>query len=82
MDLGDLVYIIAQVLTFAIVARALLSWFPTSANNPLADFLQTVTEPIIAPLRRILPRVGFFDLSPIVAIIVLQLVGWMVQERL
>lgn len=62
------------VLTFAIVIRALLSWFPLSLDNPLVVFLFQITEPVLAPLRRIIPRAGFLDLTPMIAIVVLQLV--------
>jgi YggT family protein len=61
-----------QVLTFAIVARALLSWFPFPAANPIASFLHAITEPILAPLRRVIPRVGMLDITPLVAILILQ----------
>ena len=64
--------ILVQVLVFAIIARALLSWFNLRPDNPLVSILFDVTEPILAPLRRIIPRVGMLDISPIVAILLLQ----------
>jgi YggT family protein len=41
-------------------------------RNPIFDFLLTVTEPILAPIRSIMPRMGMFDLSPMAAILLLQ----------
>jgi YggT family protein len=60
------------VLVIAIVARALLSWFSMRPDNPLVRILFDVTEPILAPLRNIIPRIGMIDISPIVAILLLQ----------
>ena len=70
------------VLTIAIIGRALLSWFPIDPRNPIAEFLVTVTEPILAPIRSILPRMGMFDLTPLVAIILLQVIGNIVVRAL
>jgi YggT family protein len=60
-----------QILTWAIIARALLSWFPIDQGSPLYQMLYRVTEPIIDPLRRVMPSTGMIDLSPLAAIIVL-----------
>ncbi|MBI4328578.1 MAG: YggT family protein [Chloroflexi bacterium] len=72
--LSNFVNILAQVLIFAIVARAILTWFPNTGNNPFVAIVYQVTEPILAPLRRIIPRIGMIDISPVVAILLLQLV--------
>ena len=64
-----------QAMMLAIVGRALLSWFPVRPGNPfyqLAVVLHQITEPVLAPLRRILPNFGMIDLSPIVALLLLQ----------
>jgi YggT family protein len=66
--------ILTQILILAIVGRALLSWFPLDQRNPLVRILHDITEPILEPLRRIIPRVGMLDLTPMVAIIVLVVV--------
>ena len=70
-----------QILTFAIIARALLSWFSPAMDNPIARILFEVTEPILAPLRRVIPMIGgMLDITPIVAIFLLQILGqWLVQ---
>ena len=65
--------ILVQVLMFAIFIRAILSWFPISRENPLVLVVYQVTEPVLAPLRRVVPSVGFIDITPIVALILLQL---------
>ena len=67
-----------QLYIFAIFARIVLSWFPLAPGGPMASvfsFLYTITEPVLGPLRRVIPPLGGFDLSPIVALIGLQLVA-------
>jgi YggT family protein len=62
-----------QLLSAAIFIRALLSWFPVGRDNPLVVFLDRVTEPVLAPLRRVIPPIGgAIDITPIVAILLLQ----------
>ena len=54
-----------------ILARVLLSWVDPQGRSPFAAFIIQTTEPILGPVRRLLPRTGMFDLSPIVVILVL-----------
>ena len=63
------------MLTGAIVIRALLSWFPIDPRNPLVTLLYDVTEPILDPLRRVIPRLGMIDITPLVAILLIQVIG-------
>lgn len=65
-----------QILTWAIIARALMSWLPIDPSSPLYQLLYRVTEPIIDPIRRVLPPMGFIDLSPLAAILLL----WVMQS--
>lgn len=69
-----LIRVLCDALTFAIVARALLTWFPIRYDNPIVTFLHQVTEPFLSPLRRIIPRIGMIDITPMIAILVLQLI--------
>ena len=61
-------------LTIAIFGRVLLSWVPTRLPWGLSDFIFSVTEPILAPIRRALPVAGGMDFSPLVALVLLQLI--------
>lgn len=73
--LANFINIFFQVLMLAIVGRALLSWFPVRPGNPfhpLAVVLNQITEPILGPLRRVIPTIGMIDISPIVALLLLQ----------
>ena len=51
--------------------RVLISWVSPRYDSPVARFLYDTTEPILAPIRRVLPATGMIDWSPFVAIIVL-----------
>ena len=73
--LFDFIRILCRVLTFAIIFRAILSWFSPRPTNMLVVIVNKVTEPLLAPLRRIIPRAGMFDFTPLVAIVLLQLVA-------
>lgn len=62
-----------QILTFAVFIRVLLSWFRVDPYNPLVQLLYQITEPVLAPFRRYIPPIGMMDISPIVALLTLQL---------
>ena len=75
--------ILAKIIWVAIFIRVLGSWFNISAGNPLASVIRlswVITEPLLSPIRRLLPRTGMFDFSPIVLIILLQIVESVVQR--
>lgn len=81
----NILNLVITLLTVAIFTRALLSFLvPILGNRPhplVANFQAVVvqlTEPLLAPLRRILPTVGSFDLSPMAALIIL----WAIREIL
>ncbi len=68
-DLLGIVGTAFQLMAYAIIARSLTTWFPSARNNPLVLILYQITDPILIPLNRVLPRVGMFDFSPMVAVI-------------
>jgi YggT family protein len=65
---------LCHILSFAIIIRAILSWFSISRYNLFIAILDDMTEPILAPLRRVVPLLGMIDITPIVAIIILNLI--------
>jgi YggT family protein len=67
--------ILTQVLFFAILIRALMSWIMPNDSSGISRVLQDVTEPVLAPIRRVLPPVGGIDFSPLLAMVLLQVVG-------
>jgi YggT family protein len=70
----------------AIFLRVILSWvalaFPIDPRNPLVATLYEITEPILAPLRNIIPRFGMIDFSPFVAIILLEFIARAAERAL
>lgn len=70
---AQLMEIALTVLYWIIIVRALISWVNPDPYNPIVQFLQTVTEPILYPIRKVLPFSLKFgvDLSPIIAILAL-----------
>ncbi len=70
------------LLALAIIARALLSWIAIDPYHPVAVFLNQITEPILAPLRRYIPLIGMMDITPIVALILLQILRVLVHDVL
>ncbi len=65
--------ILFEGLIWLIFIRVLLSWFPIDPYSPLVRILRDITDPILEPFHRIIPPMGGFDLSPIAAMIVLEL---------
>lgn len=61
-------------LNLAILVRVIVSWLNVNPYNPLVSFVYQITDPILLPLRRIIPPVGMIDVTPIVAMILLSLV--------
>ncbi len=66
--------ILLTVLWVAILIRVLLSWFPVDPYNPLIRILFEITEPVLLPFRKVIPRIGMFDLSPLAALLVIQVI--------
>jgi YggT family protein len=74
--IATIIWATATVLTIAIIARALLSWFPNvSRANPIVDFVFSITEPVLAPIRSVMPRGMMIDFSPMIAIILIQAIA-------
>ena len=63
--------VLSTVLYFAILGRVILSWISPGGGDQLSTILYQVTEPILGPLRKVLPRLGRLDLSPIAALLIL-----------
>ena len=77
--------ILSTVLYFGILARVLMSWIkvgPGSPFVPLLRLIYAITEPILGPIRRVLPKTGMFDFSPIVALLLLDLIRRMIDKVL
>lgn len=79
----NFVDILFNVLILAILARAMLSWFRIGPDNALGAILFEITEPILAPLRRFIPALGgMIDITPIIALFILQFLKGMILSGL
>ncbi len=67
--------ILCQVLTLCIVLRVIMSWISPGRSDIFSRVLIQITEPILSPLRRIIPGFGAIDLAPLVAVVILQLIA-------
>jgi YggT family protein len=68
--------------SFLILGRVLLSWVNISPYHPVATFVYEVTEPVLKPLRNTIPPLGMLDLSPIAALIILQILESVIMSML
>ncbi|NQZ09335.1 MAG: YggT family protein [Algicola sp.] len=68
----SLVFDAMQLVTYVLILRAILSWV-SQGNNPVEQVMHQLTEPMLAPIRRLLPPMGGFDLSILVLLILMQL---------
>jgi YggT family protein len=69
--LTNILQIAFLALWLLVLGRVLLSWFDPAGRTPVGAFVISATEPILAPIRRALPRTGMLDLSPLIVLIVL-----------
>lgn len=70
-----LLVLTVNLLTFSILIQAVMSWFGAGMHSPASSLLWNINEPMLRPVRRILPPIGGLDLSPLVVIIGLQVIS-------
>ena len=73
LAIADLLDIVITLYIWIVVIRVILSWISFDPYSPVVQFLVQATEPVLAKIRRFLPYVGGFDLSPLVLLIGLSL---------
>ena len=61
-----------QLYQWALIIYIFMSWFPNSRESAIGQFLTRICEPYLEPFRKIIPRLGMIDISPIVAFFVLR----------
>ena len=81
LGLFGLIMTLLRLYSFLIIAAALISWVQPNPYNPIVQFLRRATEPVLRPIRAVLPpeRMGGLDISPM---IVLLLIWYVVPELL
>ncbi len=77
--LAQAVSIFSQVFTFLVLAHVILSYF-LNPYHPIRSFIDQLVEPLLSPIRRIVPTIGMMDFSPVILIILVQfLSGFLVK---
>jgi YggT family protein len=74
----DIICALSTLYTYVIIGRAIASFFPVNSDSPFAPVVRVLwqlTEPVLQPVRRVLPTTGPFDFSPLVVLIGIQLVA-------
>ena len=69
--IAQILVVFLYALMAAVFVRSLLTWFPIRQDSDFVRLLDRITEPLIQPVRRILPRMGMFDFSSMIVIILL-----------
>ncbi|HET9457175.1 MAG TPA: YggT family protein [Candidatus Limnocylindrales bacterium] len=69
--LSNLIQFTLIAVWLLVLGRVLVSWVDPMGRNQLSALLIQTTEPILAPVRRVLPRAGMFDFAPLVVLIIL-----------
>ena len=89
VELVRIVNFLLTLLSIVILARVILSWvIPLTGGRPhpmlvsVITIINQITEPILAPLRRVIPSIGTLDLSPMVALIIIAIISTLILPRL
>ena len=82
LSFSQLVSLLINVFVFAVFARAILSWFDPGNYNSASSLLQSLTEPLLNMCRKVIPDLGGIDLSPLVALVILQVAKMMILPPL
>ena len=82
LALGESVNILAWILIIIILASAVLSWVAPMSRHPAASLVLSMSEPILRPFRRLIPAISGIDLTPILALLALNLVQRLVVHPL
>jgi YggT family protein len=69
----QLIFYVLWIFELVLLARVLLSWFPNvDRSNPVIRLLYDITEPVLRPVRDMLPQTGMMDLSPLIVFLIIQ----------
>lgn len=71
--------VLVELITWGVIFHVLIGWF-LDPFHPAREFTSRIFDPLLNPIRQILPQTGMFDFSTIVLIILVQLLGMMLQS--
>jgi YggT family protein len=80
----ELIFNLLNIYVWVILAAALITWVSPDPRNPIVKILRQITEPVLAPARRLLPpwKTGGLDFSPMIVIFAIWLVEWVLMYLL
>ncbi len=78
----DFFNLLIPILEIAIFVRVIMSWFDQGGTSTVSRIVREITEPILAPIRKIMPNLGMIDLSPLIALLLLQMIQTMVMSAI
>lgn len=81
-SIGELFMLLINILLVSIVVQAILSWINPGTYTPVSSLLYSLTNPILKPIQRIIPPLSGIDLSPLFAVIGLQVVRMLIMPLL
>lgn len=68
-----LLFFLLDLYQFVVFVSVALSWLRLSPYNPVVRITSALTEPVLGPMRRVIPPLGGFDITPLVLLLVIQL---------
>lgn len=79
--LAQAILLFSEAISILVLAHVILSYF-MSPYHPIRSFVDRMVEPLLSPIRRVVPLVGMFDFSPIILIILVQLIARVIRYLL
>lgn len=80
MSIVELILWVLNILSLLLIARALISWVDPGYNWSVSRALYSATEPILAPIRQVMPNTGMFDFSTVIAIVLIQILSRLIVQ--
>ena len=78
----EIILLLINVFIFSIFVQVIISWINPGTRNPVNDLLYSLTSPVLRPIQRVIPLVSGMDLSPLFALIGLQVLKMLVAPLL
>ena len=78
----SIIHIAFEILTYIIIIRVILSWFPHNPYQSLIKLIYQISNPILNPIRNFVSPIGGIDISPIIAIFIIQLIKNIILKSL
>jgi YggT family protein len=75
---AELVALVLNIYLVTIIVQVILSWIQPGSYNPVSSLLYSLNEPVLKPARRLIPPISGIDLSPLVVLLIIQLVKMLI----